>query len=236
MFSVAVVALCCASAVSAESVVGVPVDGRPSGVPSHGVMSMLPPGKVYDYSFDIIKDDPDQYWCEVDKMEALSTGSDNMRGRMSVFAYKESLPPQIGFTMSGKNSQFIFLCNLADNCEDYMMNLRCSFTLSNGEEFRVSEAVFGDERDSDLHGSETVGYGYVLFNFLDCTSSKKSMSGMTTAQRIGYIAQQLRTYDIKELKIVDFTLKLDAFSTAATLNSMFNTLAKNIGKDMFRYK
>ena len=46
MFSVAVVALCCASAVSAESVVGVPVDGRPSGVPSPGVMSMLPPGKV----------------------------------------------------------------------------------------------------------------------------------------------------------------------------------------------
>lgn len=99
----------------------------------------------------------------------------------------------------------------------------------------LENAIFFDQRVDSYHGSDSYGAGVLQFYFLDCSSDRKSMSHMTDYQKIGYFSQQLRTYDIKRLQIENFSVDFDIFPTAATIGSMFNTLAEKTGEDLFHY-
>ncbi len=109
------------------------------------------------------------------------------------------------------------------------MALTAAVTLCNGEVLYLKNAIFFDQRVDSYHGSDSYGAGVLQFYFLDCSSDRKSMSHMDDYQKIGYFSQQLRTYDIKRLQIENFSVDFVIFPTAATIGSMFNTLAEKTG-------
>lgn len=237
LFIVVVLSLCFMHSVSAKGAVGLPVGNQPSGVSSPDAMSMVPDDKVYDYKFKKTSyGDHDWYKCILDGVIYSIKKDVVVTGGMEIYAFDPEECPQIYFILVAGNSEKLAeLCNKSDKCENGL-SVKGSLTLGNNEVFIVEAAILWDMRREDLHGSECIGACQLLINFTSLNSKVKSMSGMTERQKVGYVSQQLRKYNIKKLQIENFSVDFDEFSTAATISSMFDTLAEKTGNDLFHYK
>ena len=79
----------------------------------------------------------------------------------------------------------------------------------------------------------------LIVGFTNANSNKIDLTSMDLLRRNQYVSQQLRTYDIKEIRIRDENEKfsnLRNFHSAATFDAMFNTLGEKMGNpDLYRY-
>lgn len=211
--------------VSSKEMTGTPDTGRLSGTSLSDIM--IPDGKVYDYSLIESSEYSGYYICQLDEIALLD--SSNIIGcNILTLANNRNHIDKYGMaiSISAFNETFAYLCNQSDTYEDDTMALTAAVTLGNGEVLYLENAIFFDQRVDSYHGSDSYGAGVLQFYFLDCSSNRKSMSYMDDYQKIGYFSQQLRTYDIKRLQIENFSVDFDIFPTAATIGSMFNTLAE----------
>ena len=237
LFVVALLSLCFMPSVSAKGVVGLPVGGQPSGVSSPDAKSMVSDGKVYDYEFKKTSyGGRDWYKCILEDVIYSIEKDAVVTGGMEIYAFEPEACPQIYFNLiTGNSEKLAELCNKSDKCENGL-SVKGALTLGNNEVFIVETAILWDSRRKDLHGSECIGACLLVINFTSLNSKVKSMSGMTERQKVGYVSQQLRKYNIKKLQIENFSVDFDEFPTAATISSMFDTLAEKTGNDLFHYK
>lgn len=235
LFIVALLSLCFMPSVSAKGVVGLPLGIQPLGVSSPDAKSMVPDDKVYDYTFD--KDiiaGLVQYSCEMDLYVAISRNPIVVSGKIMIITYKNGFP-QLWFIILAYDRKLAALCNKCRKNGQGVLaldDLKASLTLSNGEVLSFNKTSILDVRADDYIGSTNFGGASFMLSF-NCDASP--LSSMTDNQKIGYISQQLRTYNIKKFQMENFSVNFDEFPTAATISSMFDTLAEKTGNDLFHY-
>lgn len=214
--------------------------GRMSETSSSDIL--IPDGEVYDYSFQIYDFDLEngghfkEYWCELDGPVNLRDDPSNylVLSNLNIASNTVGYSPAMQIKVAGLDKALASLSNQCDTYENGEMDLTASLTLDNGETFYF-DASFSDARIDNIRGSADVGGGFLNLYFIHWSSNMKPASGMGDYQKVGYLSQQLRTYNIRSLQMGNFSVRFEKFPTAATISSMFNTLAEKTGMDLFHY-
>lgn len=232
-----VVALCLVGLLSTHTDVAVARNAGASsvcGMPPE-VSGLLSGVKIYPYECEYGKnpDGIDYYHCFTPDTFSLNTDYYCTVG-MDVFAYKQNYSPQLQFSITAFDETFASVCNRCARCEGGQMQVDVALTMSDGEVLSV-RGYLVDGRKKEFNTFETVGIGYLFMHFNVFTSNRKSLTGMSDRDRVCYVSQKLRTYDVDRIQVEGFSVKLGKFSTHLTLGLMFDTLEKKTGRNYFRY-
>lgn len=231
-----VVALCLVGLLSTHTDVAVAKNvGEPEVCSmSPEVSGLLSGVKIYPYECEYIKKSgSDYYYCFTPDTFSLNTDYYCTVG-MTVGAYKQDYSPMLQFKISAGDKTFASLCNRSARCEGEQMEVDVVLTMSDGERFNVRGYLM-DVRKEEFNTLESLGIGVLYVHFNVFTSNRKSLTGMSDRDRIRYVSQKLRTYNIDRINFEGFSLELKKFPTQFTLGLMFDTLEKKTGRNYFRY-
>ena len=199
------------------------------------VSGLLSGVKIYPYECEYRKTSSGQsyYLCFME--DTFSLGKENlcMIG-MNTVGYVESYSPQIQFFITAFDKAFASICNRSAKFKDEKMTVNVSLTMADGEVFFV-KGSFLDNRKDEFHDLETIGGGALAMGLMNFSSNEKALTTMSDINKIRYVAQKLRTYDIKRIQFEGFSLNLDKFPTHLTLDLMFGTLEEKTGQNIYRY-
>ena len=210
-----VVALCLVGLLSTHTDVAV---ARNVGEPevcsmSPEVSGLLSGVKIYPYECEYIKKSgSDYYYCFTPDTFSLNTDYYCTVG-MTVGAYKQDYSPMLQFKISAGDKTFASLCNRSARCEGEQMEVDVVLTMSDGERFNVRGYLM-DVRKEEFNTLESLGIGVLYVHFNVFTSNRKSLTGMSDRDRIRYVSQKLRTYNIDRINFEGFSLEPEKVSHA----------------------
>lgn len=133
--------------------------------------------------------------------------------------------------INDSDKNLVSLCNQASSQPSgYSENIPIELTLSNGETLTCHKNYFLDTRKDNIKHNDILSSCHINLYFNNMSSNFEMLDNTENREREYYIAQQLRTYNIKYIEIDGNRFYFKNFQTAATLDAMFDTLNEKTGK------